>query len=224
MEYPTPLTPKFPYFTSNDSNQTRSIQGGYPRVQWEPHDGRYYNSSSPNRDPRLGQHSPPFGAQQVPYEPPYQPTNYQLPRSSNIPIDPTLRNIPASTSQMAPMAPMVPAFSSPMPRQRAPINVNGVRFEFRHQKFIIYAMSFLGYSARDVAPAFGLDDSGTGNTKVSAAQVDAAHEYLKKRRIYNAEGGLWERNDKRYKVQIIVKISMALGKLYRLRVKQMEDE
>lgn len=259
MEYPTPVTPEFPYFTSNHSNRIRSRQSEYPCIPCEPQGGSYHNAPSiyldprlaqhspsfsvqwerqeppyqptnyqlprspniPYSDPRPAQHSPPFGPQQVPYEAPYQPRNYQLPRSPKIPIDPALYDTSAPT---APMAPMVPASSSPIPPQRGPIEVAGAQFQYYHQRFIIYAIGFLGYSANDVAPVFGVENPETGNLRISAAQVDAAHEYLKNGREYNGENGLWERNDNLYKAQIRVKIGMAHERMYRLRMKQIEDE
>ncbi|KAL8826409.1 MAG: hypothetical protein Q9191_003815 [Dirinaria sp. TL-2023a] len=203
------------------------MNGEFPRVSRVPHGRSYHNASIAYPGPRLAQYSPPFIIQQVPQDPFYQTTGYQLPRSPNIPISPALRNTPAPTAAMAPMGPMrsmVSASPSSRRRQPAPIVVAGAKFLFFQQRFIIYAMSFLGYSAHDVAPVFGLDESKTGNTRISAAQVDAAHEYLKSGREYNGKSGLWERNDKRFKYQVRVKIDMAHGKLCKLRMKQMKDE
>ena len=240
MEYPTPVTPENPYFNTKVPSQY--ALSGVSADAYRQHESSnlgnfafnmYSNTHMANTNQQFGyyQNGPlgltpntPLGGQ--PIIGGYQNGGYQVFDTSNIPIDPALSSLPAPVPCLGPSK-LLPAMSqaAPAPRpslQRVPLLIRGTTFDLNDQRLIVYAMSFLGYKADQLAPIFGLD--GNGDPRISANVVRAAHEYLEAGKIYQGNSELWQRNDEVYKAQIDVKLHFARGKQCKLQVEKMKLE
>ena len=146
---------------------------------------------------------------------------------SNVPIDPVLLNHPLpdqfhSNIFLPPTAQSGLGPGSNL--NRVSLEVGDVTFGLDEQRIIVYAMSFLDYTADQVAPVFGLKEDGSGDPVKSVESVNAAHEHLVAKRPYQQDTDLWFRDDDFFKAKIRVLVQGAYAKQNKIHLKRMKRE
>ena len=88
-------------------------------------------------------------------------------------------------------------------------------YNHEEQKLVVQAMSYLHFSAEDLAPCFGLYEDG--RPVKTPEQIKAAYDYFRNKHGLLCDPSIWQRDDAKFKPLVKAKIEEARAKQLELR-------